>query len=188
MTIGKACLRVEALSRRDSIRAPERAATERALAAAVPPLVQGRTAAYVSIGTEPGTALLLSRLDDVLLPVLLPDGDLDWVLFEGELVPGPMGLLEPAGRRLGRDALAGCSLVVVPALAVDRSGTRLGRGGGSYDRALRRTSAPVVAALHLGELVETLPAESHDQPVDAVVLPDRGLVMLRAGGPGEMGP
>lgn len=187
MTIGKAGLRVEALSRRDSISALERAATERALADAVPPLVQGQTAAYVSIGSEPGTALLLARLDDVLLPVLLPDGDLDWVLFDGELVPGPRGLLEPAGPRLGRDAVADCSVVVVPALAVDRSGTRLGRGGGSYDRALRRTSAVVVAALHLGELVEALPAEPHDQPVDAVVLPDRGLVVLRASGPGGMG-
>ena len=186
MTFGKRSLRVEALSRRDSLGAPERASAGRALAAAVPPLVQGRTAAYVSIGSEPGTALLLARLDDVLLPVLLPDGDLDWVLFDGELVSGPMGLLEPAGQRLGRDAVADCSLVVVPALAVDQSGTRLGRGGGSYDRALKRTSALVVAALHLGELVEALPAEPHDQPVGAVVLPDRGLVILGSGGPGGM--
>ena len=186
MTIGKRRLRVEALCRRDSLGVPERAATERALAAAVPPLVEGRTAAYVSIGSEPGTALLLSRLDDVLLPVLLHDGDLDWALYDGELVPGPLGLLEPAGRRLGRDAVADCSLVVVPALAVDRSGTRLGRGGGSYDRALCRTSALVVAALHVGELRETLPAEPHDQPVDAVVLPDRGLVVLRTGRAGGM--
>ena len=188
MSIGKRSLRVEALSRRDSIRAVERMAAELALAAAVAPLVGGRTAAYVSIGTEPGTAALLAGLDEVLLPVLLEDGDLDWVLFEGTVVPGPHGLLEPAGPRLGRDAVADCSLVVVPALAVDRAGTRLGRGGGSYDRALRRTSAFVVAALHVGELCGALPSEPHDEPVDAVVLPDRGLVLLRATGPGDMAP
>jgi 5-formyltetrahydrofolate cyclo-ligase len=62
---------------------------------------------------------------------------------------------------------------------VDRAGTRLGRGGGSYDRVLPRTTGLVVALLHDGEAVAELPAEPHDVPVDAVVLPARGLVRLR---------
>lgn len=140
-------------------------------------------AAYVAVGTEPGTDELLDAWADrtVLLPVLLPGGDLDWAVHDGSLVAGPHGLREPGGRRWGIDALAECSLVVVPALAVDRRGVRLGRGGGSYDRALARTQAPAVAALYVGELVEALPRDPHDRPVDAVVLPDAGLVPVGGG-------
>ena len=173
-----------------------------AVAAVLDDLPAGPVAAYASVGTEPGTRGLLAALRGagrvVLLPLLLPDGDLDWAEHDGQLVPGPRGLLQPAGTPLGRTAVADCALVVVPALAVDRSGTRLGRGGGSYDRALARTTGPVVAALHRGELVERLPAEPHDRPVHAAVEPGAGLVRLRshpalslfppAAGPGGMGP
>ncbi len=129
-------------------------------------LAGGRVAAYTAFGTEPATARLLTPA--TLLPVLLPDRDLDWVLHGG-------------GPPVGVDAVAGCAVVLVPALAVDRSGVRLGRGGGSYDRALRRARGLVVALLHEGELVEALPAEPHDVPVHAVALPS-GLVHLRPAG------
>lgn len=155
----------------------------------------GPVAVYASVGTEPSTRPLLAALPDVLLPVLLADGDLDWARYEGELVPGPGGTVAPPGPRLGRDAVAACPLVVVPALAVDRVGTRLGRGGGAYDRALARTSGRVLAALHEGELVDVLPAERHDRPVHAAVVPGLGTVALRAHTavthgtpPGEMDP
>lgn len=141
----------------------------------------GPVAAYASFGTEPATGPLravLRRRVDVLLPVLQPDGDLDWALDDGRLVAGPGGLPVPTGPRLGAHAVARCTLLVVPALAVDRSGTRLGRGGGSYDRALARARGWVVAALHGGELVSALPREPHDRPVHAVVVPDQGLVEL----------
>ncbi|TDB95060.1 5-formyltetrahydrofolate cyclo-ligase, partial [Micromonospora fluostatini] len=96
---------------------------------------------------------------------------------------------EPAGPRLGVTAIAGADLVVVPALAVDRRGLRLGRGGGSYDRALARVPAtvPTVALLHDGELVGSLPAQPHDRPVRAVVTPASGVIELSPGpdvGPG----
>ena len=160
-------------------------------------LPDGPVAAYASVGTEPGTAALLAALAGgrraVLLPLLLPDGDLDWAAYDGELHPGPRGLLQPPGPSLGVAAVADCVLLVVPALAVDRSGIRLGRGGGSYDRALARTTGLVVAALHRGELVERLPSEPHDRPVHAAVVPGEGLVRLRphpapqtGGGPGGM--
>lgn len=164
---------------------------EQALAAAVDQALRevrdagrpvGPVAAYASLGTEPGTSALLAALPEVLLPVLRPDGDLDWARWEGQLVAAPRGLQEPPGQCLGPDALAGCSVVVVPALEVDRTGTRLGRGGGSYDRALGRARGLVVAALHDGELVEWLPAEPHDRRVDAVALPGSGLVHLRPSG------
>ncbi|PSK58900.1 5-formyltetrahydrofolate cyclo-ligase [Micromonospora sp. MH33] len=76
--------------------------------------------------------------------------------------------------------MAGADLVVVPALAVDRRGYRLGRGGGSYDRALARVPAtvPTVALLHDGELVEVVPAQPHDRPVRFVITPGGGLVAV----------
>ena len=184
----KQAWRTELLARRARLTDAEQDRTALALAAAVLPTVgAGPVAAYASFGTEPRTAPLLAALRhagaQVLLPVLLPDGDLDWAPYEHDLRAGRRGLLEPPGPRLGRDAVAGCPLVLVPALAVDETGTRLGRGGGSYDRALARATGRVVAALHPGELVAALPAEPHDRPVDAVVLPDRGLVALPARAP-----
>jgi 5-formyltetrahydrofolate cyclo-ligase len=139
-------------------------------------------AAYVSVGTEPGTGRLLEALaaagKRVLLPVLLPDGDLDWAVYDGEagLVPARFGLLEPSGPRLGPDAVATADVVVVPALAVDRHGTRLGRGGGSYDRALARVPVGtfVCAALYEDELLDEVPRAGHDRSVTAVVTP-RGI-------------
>lgn len=93
------------------------------------------------------------------------------------------GMREPTGPRLGPTAIADAELVIVPAVAVDRRGIRLGRGGGSYDRALARVGAGalVVAPLHDGELVDVVPAEPHDRPVDAVITPTLGFQQLKAG-------
>lgn len=133
-----------------------------------------RVASYVAVGAEPG---VLPRVG-WLLPVLLPDGDLDWVVFTGELVETARGLREPVGPRLGVDAIAGCDLVLVPALLVDRHGNRLGKGGGSYDRALARATGLTVALLHDGELVDELPVEAHDVRVSAAATPSGGVVRL----------
>lgn len=178
----KAALRRAVLSRRAALPPDDRRRAEHAAVEALVPAAEGRVAAYLSVGTEPGTAALLAALAaravEVLLPVVLPDHDLDWALAGEGVAPGPYGVLEPQGARLGPDAVTGCTLVVVPALAVDRAGTRLGRGGGSYDRALTRARGTVVALLHDGEAVTELPAEPHDRPVHALVTPSRGLVRL----------
>jgi 5-formyltetrahydrofolate cyclo-ligase len=182
----KTAFRTRCAVRRSRISRAEHADAAGALVASLVPVLpaSGPVAAYASVGTEPGTAGLLAALTgagrEVLLPLLLPDGDLDWARYDGRLLPGPRGVPHPAGPPLGRDAVADCALLVVPALAVDRSGTRLGRGGGAYDRALGRTSGHVVAALHRGELVDHLPAEPHDRPVHAAAVPGEGLVPLRA--------
>jgi 5-formyltetrahydrofolate cyclo-ligase len=176
-------LRRAVLSRRAALPVDDREQAARAAVEALGGHPSGPVAAYCAVGTEPGTDALvdalISRGVEVLLPVLEPDRDLDWVRAGDGLSPGPHGLLEPVGPRLGRDAIARCRLVVVPALSVDREGNRLGRGGGSYDRALVRTGGWRVALLHDGEAVPELPAEPHDQPVHAVVTPRRGLVELR---------
>ncbi|MEV6843394.1 5-formyltetrahydrofolate cyclo-ligase [Actinoplanes sp. NPDC051411] len=143
-------------------------------------------AAYAPVGPEPGgpdlPVALLTTGARVLLPVLRSDNDLDWAEFTGDLVPGPRGLSEPIGPRLGVEALATVDLILVPALAVDRSGRRMGRGGGSYDRALTRASAPAVALLHDDELLEIVPAEPHDRPVNGVITARHGFVALPSAG------
>lgn len=131
-------------------------------------------ASYLAFGTEP----VLTSEPGWLLPVLQPDGDLDWAADSGEYVENRVGLREPVGPRLGPGAIADCDLVLVPALLVDREGYRLGRGGGSYDRALRRATGLTVALLHDGELVPELPREPHDVPVHAVATPSLGVVQL----------
>ena len=182
-TTEKATLRRALLSRRAALPVDVRDGAEQAAVDALAGCATGPVAAYVSVVTEPGTAALLAALAErgveVLLPVLLPDGDLDWARAGHGVAVGPHGLLEPSGERLGRDAVGRCDLVVVPAVAVDRAGNRLGRGGGSYDRALTRTAGWVVALLHDGETVVSLPVEPHDVPVHAAVTARRGLVRLR---------
>lgn len=142
----------------------------------------GRVAAYVPVGREPGSTALLDGLrgggTEVLLPVVGSDG-LGWARYAGAagLVPGRLGTREPAGPAAGLGAV---DAVLVPALAVDHRGVRLGRGGGYYDRALLAVPArtPVVALLHDGELVPRLPADPWDRAVTAVVSPAAGWTEL----------
>lgn len=127
-------------------------------------------AAYVSVGSEPGTGLLLDALvaagKRVLLPVLRPDNDLDWAVYAGpdDLVKAVRGLFEPTGARLGVDAVRTADMVLVPGLAASSAGDRLGRGGGSYDRALARVlpGTPVAVVLYADELGRAVPTDPHD--------------------------
>ena len=146
----------------------------------------GTIAAYYSVGTEPDTHGLIFALwkrgSYVILPILLPDGDLDWASYEGpeSLAPGPRGLLQPVEPVRGVGAVARAQVVLVPALAVDVSGNRLGRGGGSYDRAIARVGpqVPVIALLYDPELLPSVPVMPHDQRVRAVVRPGHGITWL----------
>ena len=143
-------------------------------------------AAYVSTASEPGTGILLDTLVEagkrVILPVLLPDGDLDWATYEGAtaLLPGSRGILEPAGRRLGTEAVATADVVLVPGLAVSRDGLRLGRGGGSYDRALGRVPVGTFTCVLLydDEVGRDVPVAPHDRAVGAAATPG-GVIRFR---------
>jgi 5-formyltetrahydrofolate cyclo-ligase len=169
----------------DDVREAGATLAERALE--LPELERARTvAAYVSVGSEPGTLALLDALlargVRVLLPALLSDNDLDWGAYAGEgslarvQHGGKMALFEPVGERLGPDAVASADAVLLPGLAVDARGMRLGRGGGSYDRVLARLERAgarpaLVVLLYDSEVVDSVPAEAHDLPVHAVVTP-----------------
>jgi 5-formyltetrahydrofolate cyclo-ligase len=186
----KAALRARLLRARSALTEQQRARAGQAIRDALlgRPEMQmaGTVAAYYSVGAEPGTHGLVYALwkrgSYVLLPRLRPDGDLDWASYEGpdSLVRGPLGLFEPSEPPRGPDAVARADAVLVPALAVDRAGNRLGRGGGSYDRALARVGpqVPLYALVYDGELVGSLPAEPHDVPVRAAVSPAAGITVL----------
>jgi len=143
-------------------------------------------AAYVSVGREPGTGVLLDALraagKRVILPLLLPDNDLDWATYAGpeSLASARRGLLEPVTPALGLEAVATADVVVVPGLAVDRTGLRLGRGGGSYDRVLGRVPVGTFTCVVLNddEVLDVVPAEPHDRRVTAAVTEERLLRFL----------
>ncbi len=186
----KAETRAIALETRRALPQDLRQAADQAILAEAVRLASktARIAAYVPLPSEPGGpdfADALSAVTEVFLPVLRPDRDLDWARYDGTLRAGLTAagralLREPVGPPLGCDAITEVDLIFVPALAVDRKGIRLGRGGGSYDRALARVTAqtPVVAVLYDGELLDELPAESHDRAVGAVLCP-AGLRTIR---------
>jgi 5-formyltetrahydrofolate cyclo-ligase len=152
----------------------------------------GTVAAYYSVGTEPDTHGLVFALwkrgSYVVLPVLLPDGDLDWASYEGpdSLAAGPRGLLQPVEPVRGPGTVARADVVLVPAVAVDVNGRRLGRGAGCYDRALARVGGqvPTIALIYDDELVPSVPAEPHDRTVRAVARPSHGVTWLPAAAPG----
>jgi 5-formyltetrahydrofolate cyclo-ligase len=143
----------------------------------------GPVCAYLPVGLEPGSPELVDALHEAGHEVLLPvvpaaPGPLDWARYDGAatIAAGPLGLREPTGPRRGPVAIAAARLVLVPALAADRSGRRLGRGGGYYDRTLPLATAgvPLVVVLNDEELVAELPAEPHDRRVTAALLADAG--------------
>jgi 5-formyltetrahydrofolate cyclo-ligase len=187
----KALMRSGVLESRGRLSAEERAAAGRLIRDAVLSLPElqmaGTVAVYYSVGAEPETRGLVyglwKRGTYVILPVLRGDGDLDWASYEGpeSMVAGPRGLLQPGESRRGVEAVARADAVLVPALAVDRAGNRLGRGGGSFDRALARVGPliPLIALLYDDELTDRVPAEPHDVRVRAVARPTHGITALQ---------
>ena len=131
---------------------------------------------------EPDMSLTLGLFERALLPVLLdeagaPLGAPRWGLWEAGQALVTLGRppAQPVGEARGAESLKEADLIVIPALAASVDGTRLGQGGGWYDRALmhRSPTTPVVAVIFDDEVVEAgvIPAEPHDVPVDAIVTP-----------------
>lgn len=189
----KAELRKAAIARRHAASADElREAGERLvtagerLAHALAP--RSTVAAYVSMGTEIPTSPLIASLLSAGHRVIVPRlgtgleigwgevGDVDALHAMPPFASGRARPLEPQTPVLAADALAEASLILAPAFAVDRSGTRLGRGGGWYDRALthRRADARLIAVCWPWELLDTpIPRERHDVPFDEILTTTR---------------
>lgn len=153
-------------------------------------------ACYLSAGTEPGTAGLVDALvaagHRVLVPKLVPQSGPsrrhgpDWAWYRGrdDLGTGPFGIPEPPGPGLGADALAQAAIVVAAAIRAGSDGSRIGTGGGWYDRALvhARPGTPVLVLLNDDE-IEVVPQEPHDRPVDWIVTPTRTIRCRPRSGP-----
>ena len=133
-------------------------------------------ASYISYGTEPRTdeinSILFRDGKKVVIPRLLADKSLEWVIWNGdssELVTHG-NIKEPVGPAIDPSLI---DVAIVPALHIDRTGNRLGQGGGSYDRALRSMRAWKIALVHIGEITsEPLPVNDDDQKVDAAATPE----------------
>lgn len=187
LTPTKLALRRTVRAQRDGRSPEERERVARSLAMValeLPAIRRARcVAAYGSLPQEPGTGplreALRARGARVLLPVVVDDKNLDWAEDTGELVVSPgLRLPEPTGPRLGQSALAEAEVVIVPALAVDTSGTRLGQGRGYYDRALQTVgkSTLVLALVHDEEVLDPttpVPSDPHDVAVHGAVTPTR---------------
>lgn len=186
----KAAMRRQVLAARAQLTAAQRDHAATALATTVTALARQlfdptpahphppQVAAYVSFGNEPPTGPLLDQLTDAgydaVVPRVQPGQQLSWHLYadRDQLHANRWGILEPPAHAPSR-ALAASQLIVIPGLAADAAGARLGRGGGFYDRALadRARTAVVAVVVYPSELLPHVPAEAHDQRVDAVITP-----------------
>lgn len=186
----KAALRRDLRARRDALDGPARAAAARAIEArlvASPALETAHVVhCYVGIGSEVATEELirglLMRGQRVVCPRVNGQGDLDHLeVSEIEsLVDGPMGLREPDARWAEPVDLAAVDVMLVPALGFDRRGIRLGYGGGYYDQTIAqlraRGPATTIGLAFDAQVVDELPSEAHDQPVDLIVTETRTIV------------
>lgn len=141
---------------------------------------------YLPLPSEPLSVALLDTLvaagTSVLVPVVSRDAPLDWCRYPTPTSPGSFGIAEPGGPRLGPEAVRSATAVLVPALAVDGVGARLGRGGGHYDRTLALLQpyrVQLVAVMFDGEIVSGIPTAPHDVPVTAAVTPTGGITHFR---------
>lgn len=180
----KAALRRKILLRRDAMTRADRSSFSHTIVAGIFDLPAYRGAetvlAYASFGSELQTDRLLLRVLDDDKTLLLPKVDRDkrrLVLFEirdleSDLQPGVWGIREP------RDGLGipaqprAVELAVVPGVAFDRRGGRLGYGGGFYDRLISSDLAPdtvFIAGAFECQTVEEVPKDQHDAPVDLVI-------------------
>lgn len=132
-------------------------------------------ASYYSFGDEPNTIKLNQEVlnfgKSLALPMMRPDRSLEFRLWDGEVsnLTRNGNLFEPKGPKF----TGLIDLMIIPALAVDKKGNRLGRGGGSYDRALHEHRTFSIALVNEGEMLETLPAESHDEKISAAIVGKR---------------
>lgn len=184
----KRALRAELRERRRIMPSAERQAANADITAGLIRLAQDlhvkSLSAYLSTADEPSTREFLQWACEhgirVLLPVSREDGLLDWASYDGdEESVDLLGMPTPTSELLGPIAINEVDLIIVPAAAVDRTGMRMGWGRGYFDKTLGSMEAcpPVYAVIFDHELVESVPKERHDRPVDGAVTPS-GIVTL----------
>lgn len=188
----KRALRAELRERRQLLSDAQRRSAAEGIAAQLDALVSARGArsvsCFLSTTTEPGTRRFVAdaaaRGIRVLLPITREDGLLDWAVANetDEVAEGMFGLPEPTGEVLGPIAVNDVDLMIIPAAAVDRTGTRLGWGRGYFDKTIgsMERCPPVYAVIYDSEVLDSLPREVHDQPVDGIVTPTQTITLSPA--------
>lgn len=188
----KRALRAELRERRQLLSEAQREAAASGIAEQLDALVRDHGAqsvsCFLSTTTEPETRTFLreavSRGIRVLLPITRADGLLDWAVAEDldAIAAGLFGLPEPTGEVLGPIAVNDVDLMIIPAAAVDRTGTRLGWGRGYFDKTIgsMEKCPPVYAVIYDSEVLDSLPRELHDQPVDGIVTPTQTIALSPA--------
>ena len=188
----KRALRADLRERRQLLSPAQRDAAAAGITEQLDALVATHSATsvscYLSSTAEPGTwAFVQSAVKRgirVLLPITRADGLLDWAVADdsGQIAEGLFGLPEPTGEVLGPIAVNDVDLMIIPAAAVDATGTRLGWGRGYFDKTIGSMEGcpPVFAVVYDSEVLESLPRELHDQPVNGVVTPTRTLTISPA--------
>jgi 5-formyltetrahydrofolate cyclo-ligase len=183
----KRALRAELRERRQLLSDSQREAAASAIGERLDALIDAHDArsisCFLSTTTEPGTRDFVKRAVGrgirVLLPITRSDGLLDWAVAteHDEIAEGLYGLPEPTGEVLGPIAVNDVDLMIVPAAAVDRSGMRMGWGRGYFDKTIgsMERCPPVYAVIYDSEILDSLPREVHDQPVNGVVTPEQTL-------------
>ena len=182
MEARKRALRAELRERRRIRTSSERVSDAEKLTQNLVDLVSdlgaGYLAAYLSKSDEPDTRDFLHWTAEqgtrVLIPVSRDDGLLDWAPYDGEAEDTDvLGMPTPTSELLGPIAINDVDLILVPAACVDRTGMRMGWGMGYFDKTLGSMEAcpPVYAVIFDDELVDSVPRERHDMPVNGVVTP-----------------
>lgn len=148
----------------------------------LPEFIAARTIhSYVSwkneVDTKPLIELLLRQQKQVVVPRVVTDSvrlSHHFIKSQSDLRPGAFGILEPDPGICPRAETSQIDLVVVPALAVDFGGHRLGYGGGYYDSFLSGLNATKVALVYQFQIVDEVPTQKEDQRVEFIVS-DKGL-------------
>lgn len=188
----KRALRAELRERRQLLSDSQRESASDGVAAQLHDLIRAHGArsvsCFLSTTTEPGTRRFVREAVAagirVLLPITRADGLLDWAVANDsdEVSEGLYGLPEPTGEVLGPIAVNDVDLMIIPAAAIDRTGTRLGWGRGYFDKTIgsMEKCPPVYAVIYDSEVLDSLPREVHDQPVDGIVTPTQTIALSPA--------
>lgn len=182
----KRALRAEIRERRRIMTNTERENAKRGLLAHLQELTldtkAAKVACYLSTNDEPPTREFirwaLGQDVTVFLPVARDDGLMDWAPYDGGIeAVDSTGMPIPTSELLGPRALLEADLILIPAASIASDGMRLGWGRGYFDRTLGSltTKASVFAVVFDHEVVDDVPREKHDQPVDGVVTPERSI-------------
>jgi 5-formyltetrahydrofolate cyclo-ligase len=141
-----------------------------------------RIGCYLSFGSEPSTREFIASIQEVGILVAYPRVEEDGSMVFAELGQSTeqtkLGFEQPLGKEVPKSEL---ELLIIPALAIDQAGQRIGRGAGYFDRYLQTYLGITVAMVYESEFVVNLPVESHDEPVNWVVLPTKTIALPLSG-------